>query len=78
MEDPLRDDTLRAYFAMYDYGSHAKCLTECMNSKPRYRYFCEGNEVCKVCCLLPRLEVHKAENSVESAPRFHCLFIRDF
>ena len=37
MEDPLRDDTLRAYFAMYDYSSHAKCLTECMKSKSRYR-----------------------------------------
>ena len=46
MEDPLRDDTLRAYFAMYDYSSHAKFLTECMKSKSRYRYFFKGIEVC--------------------------------
>ena len=46
MEDQWRDDTLRAYSAMYDYGSHAKCLTECMKSKSRYRYFFEGIEVC--------------------------------
>ena len=45
MEDQWRDDTLRAYSAMYDYGSHAKCLTECMKSKSRYRYFFEGIEV---------------------------------
>ena len=36
MGDPLRDDTLQASFAMYDYASHAKCFTECV--KCRFRY----------------------------------------
>ena len=45
MGDPLRDDTLQASFAMYDYGSYEKCLTECMKCRSRYCYVFEDIEV---------------------------------
>ena len=76
MEDLLRDDTLRAHFATYDYDSHAKCLTECTSASPDTVITLKALKC--VCWWLPRLILHKAENSAESVPRFHCLFIRDF
>ena len=59
MEDLLRDDTLRAYFAMYlyDHDSQMKCLTKCMTSKSRYIIFVSLNaskRVPYICWWLPR------------------------